>query len=700
MIRRLLAVGCLLAASATALLPQKPEDDVILRAMRDELERSRQLRMVGGGDDSPYFFGYDVSDATEFQIAAALGSPLSVTRDHFRVPQVEVRVGSYEFDDTGHIFSGRFTGERYDSSFPLDNDYLTLRDAMWLATDTAYKTAIESMSRKRAALNAAAAQTEKLPDFSRAEPVVSLAKITHRKIDEAAWTARTSRLSSVFGAFPEVIASGVDFQNLEGVTYLLTNEGTTLRYDDSLTWMYARAEGQTPDGMMVRDAVSIESLDPGKFPSEAELGSAMKAVAENVRALAHAPLGESFSGPTLFEPEAAAQLLAQLLGDNLRAMRKPLAEPGRNVNFNPGELETKLGSRILPDWMDVVDDPTQTAWQGKPLVGFYQFDTEGVPGKPVSLVEKGVLKSFLTTRQPVKGSSGSNGHARLGGSFGARGAALGSLFIKTSQSEPLSALKKKLIDLCKERGKPYGMLVRKLDYPFSAGRGELQALAQSGAQSGGSVRPISPPVLVYRVYADGREELVRGLRFRGVSTRSLRDILGASEETVLFDYVNNGQLLAQLGAGGFCWPPPPSSPRLCCSMKSNSTCRRTNYPSYRLYRPRPRARPIEVMMREWLTPKPFFTAGACFVPYAPSKTSQPAKKWGLSSLSQGAPFATRGQSGLSPFFRPIHSARRFHSQRCLVAGHRTLVCAAAPLVTPLNLRILNATTGSGNSNTH
>jgi TldD protein len=562
---RLLAVSCLLAASATLLLPQKPDpasDDAILRAMRDELDRSRELRAVGGGDDSPYFLSYDLTDTNEFQVAAVLGSAISVSHVHFRSPQVDVRVGSYDFDNTGHIFSGRYTGERYDNAFPLDDDYLALRDALWLATDTAYKTAIQSMSRKRAALNASAAQTEKLPDFSHVEPVKSLPKIVRRKIDETAWTARTVKLSSVFTPLPEVIASGLDFQNLDGVTYLLTNEGTSIRYDDSLTWLYGRAEGQTPDGMMVRDAVSFQALDPGKLASEAEMSKALSAVGENVRALTHAPVGESFSGPTLFEPSAAAQLLAQLLGDNLRAARKPLAEPGRNVNFNPGELDTKIGSRILPDWIDIVDDPTQSTWQGKPLVGFYQFDLEGVPGKPVSVVEKGVLKSLLTTRQPVKSSAASNGHARLAGNYGARGSAISNLFVKTSQSEPLSSLKTKLIDMCKERNKPYGMLVRKLDYPFSAGRGELQALAQSGPQSGGSVRPISPPVLVYRVYADGHEELVRGLRFRGVSTRSLRDVLAASQETALFDYVNNGAPLAILGAGGLLAPTSVIAPAL------------------------------------------------------------------------------------------------------------------------------------------
>lgn len=559
---KLLAVVSLLAASASVLLPQKADDDVILRAMRDELDRSRELRVVGGGDDSPYFFSYDLTDTTQFQVAAVLGSAISVSRVRYRSPQIDVRVGSYDFDNTGHIYSGRYTGSRYDTSFPLDDDYPALRDALWLATDTAYKTAVESMARKRASLNAAAAQTEKLPDFSRVEPVKSLAKVTRRKFDDAAWTARTVHLSSLFGAFPEVIASGLDLQILEGTTYLLTNEGTSLRYDDSLARLFARAEGQAPDGMMVRDAVSFQSLDLDKFPSESDMRKGLTDVAENVRALMHAPLGESVSGPTLFEPEAAAQLLAQLLGDNLRSPRKPLAEPGRNVNFIPSELETKIGSRILPDWVDIVDDPTQTTWQGKPLVGFYQFDLEGVPGKPVSVVEKGVLKSFLTTRQPIKSSAVSNGHARLAGSYGARAGAISNLFIKTSHSEPLAALKKQLIEMCKERNKPYGMLVRKLDYPFSAGRNELQALAQSGQQSGGSARPTSPPVLVYRVYPDGREELVRGLRFRGLSTRSLRDVVAASQETVLFDYINNGAPLSILGAGGFLAPTSIVSPAL------------------------------------------------------------------------------------------------------------------------------------------
>jgi len=286
-------------------------------------------------------------------------------------------------------------------------------------------------------------------------------------------------------------------------------------------------------------------------------------VGENVRALVHAPMGESYSGPVLLEPRAAAQLMAQLVGDNLRVPRRPMSDPGRNVPFAPSELENRLNARVLPDSFDVTDDPTQSAFNGKPLAGFYPFDIEGVPPRPVNVIEKGVLKSFLTTRQPIKGFPVSNGHARLPGSYGTFAAAIGNLFVKSSETTPLADLKKRLIEMTTSRGKPYAMLVRKLDYPYSASGTELQSLAQASAQSGGSsARPVSPPILIYRVYPDGREELVRGMRFRGLTTRTLRDILAASSETAQFDFVNVAAPLAILGAGGYLAPASVVSPGL------------------------------------------------------------------------------------------------------------------------------------------
>jgi TldD protein len=559
----LVALGA--SAPIASLWAQEGNDDVVLRAMREELERSRQLRVVGGGgDEVPYFISYIVSDTDSFTVSAAFGAVSGASRNRYRFPIVEVRVGSYDFDNTGHIFSGLYTGSRYDTqALPLDDNYLALREGFWLGTDHAYKAAVESIARKRAALNNATASSDKLPDFSKADAVTSLAKIPAPKIDEAGWTARVAKLSGIFRTYPEVLASGVEFHLNQGPTYVVNTEGTAVRYPDDVIWCYAKAEGQAADGMVIRDAISLQALEAAQFPNDAELQKAITALGEHVKALSQAPAGESmFSGPVLFEPQAAAQLLAQLLGDNLRLPRKPVAEPGRNVNFFPSEFEGRIGGRVLPDWMDVTDDPTQTSWQGKPLVGFYPFDFEGVKPKPISLIEKGVLRSYLTTRQPVKNSPVSNGHARLPAGYGTRMAAIGNLFVKAGQTTPLADLKTRLIQLCKDRDKPYGMLVRKLDFPFSADNGEVQALSAASMQSGGSARPVSPPVLIYRVYPDGREELVRGLRFRGVSSRSLRDILAASTETTLFDYVNNGAPLARLGAGGFLAPAAVIAPGL------------------------------------------------------------------------------------------------------------------------------------------
>ncbi|HEY1759821.1 MAG TPA: metallopeptidase TldD-related protein [Bryobacteraceae bacterium] len=526
------------------------DDDVVLKAMRDEMQRSRQLR-VAGGEDAPYFFSYDMTDSEDFHVVATLGSAVSVSRRHARNPGAEVRVGSYVFDNTGHIYTGRYSGSRYDGNWPIDDNYSLLREGYWLLTDRTFKAAEESIGRKRASLKNTAATTEALPDFSKADAVVSLPKVAHKKIDDAALTQRIAKLSSVFGSYPEVLSSIVELQVIDGITDLLNSEGTAIRYSDKVNWVIARAEGQAADGMVIRDAASIQALDVDKLPGDADLRKQISDVAEHVRDLSKAPMGEAYTGPVLFEPEAAAQLLAQMVGDNLYVPRKPLFDPGGRVNFLPSEFETKVGSRVLPDWMDVTDDPSQTVWNGKPLVGYYQFDIEGVPPKPVAVIEKGVLKNFLMTRQPIKGFATSNGHARLLGSYGASRAAIGNMLVKTSQSTPLADLKKRLIEMTQQQSKPYGLLVRKLNYPYVGTATDLQVLAQASAQSGGSPRPLSPPVLIYKVFPDGHEELVRGLRFRGVSTRSLRDILAASQETALFEFVNNSAPLAFLGEGGY-----------------------------------------------------------------------------------------------------------------------------------------------------
>jgi TldD protein len=551
-----------IALAASALMAQSsvPDQDPVLRAMIDELERSRALRVVDL--DKPYYIEYALEDTDTFNASATLGGLMVANRARARVPQVQVRIGDYDFDNTNHVYSGYYSGARYDpEQWPLDNNYTILRQCFWLATDRTYKAALEGMARKRAALKNAA-NAEKLADFSKMQPVREVESIRQQNYDESAWTHRVEKLSAIFTAYPELYASSVNLQVYRGISYFANSEGTVERTLDNVAEVHALASAQAPDGMPLHDSAGFGSLDLEGMPSDLDARRAFTTVADNVRALLKAPVGENYSGPVLFEGVAAAQLMAQLIGDNLRVSRRVISDPGRPAPHMASDFETKLNSRILPDWIDVVDDGTQKEWRGHRLLGFYPFDMEGVPPKPVIAVEKGVLKSFLTTRQPVRAASTSTGHARLQGNYGTRAAAISNLFVKPSQTKPAAELKAQLIGMIKQSDKPYGLLVRKLDYPSSASRRELQQLFAGMSQSGGSSHPVSPPILVYRIYPDGREELVRGLRFRNLSARALRDILAASEESYAFDFINNAAPFAMIGAGGFLAPSTVVSPAL------------------------------------------------------------------------------------------------------------------------------------------
>jgi hypothetical protein len=542
----MLALGLLLASLAPRAFAQ-PTGDTLLRAMRDELSRSRGLKVLSL--EAPYFIEYTIEDGDSFEVSASLGGLVSVRHDRFRLPEIKVRVGDYKFDNTDYVGSGFHFGTHYDiGRFPLENSYEVMRRFLWLETDSAYKSAVEAISRKRAALQNVAVN-QPLDDFAKAEPLKKLLEIRHSMIDEDAWSARVRALSAIFDSYPAVKSSGVELSAIQTANYYLNSEGAEVRIADNMIYVMARAEAQAPDGMVLHDAVVFQSLDFDRMPAEPELRRGIAGLAASLAARASAPKGEDYSGPILFEGTAGAQLFAEVLGANLALTRRPVMEPGHNSVVPVSELEGRQGARILPEWFDVADDPTQKEWHGRPLFGSYEVDREGVAPGPLLLVEKGVLKAFLLTRQPEPGFAASNGRARLPGSFGANGAAIGNLFVRARETVQVQELKKKLIEMCRQRNKPYGVIVRKMDFPSSASVDEVRRLLSNSGQAGG--HPVSAPVLVYKVYPDGREELVRGLRFRGLNARSLKDIVAAGDDNNVFEFLNNQAPFALIGGANY-----------------------------------------------------------------------------------------------------------------------------------------------------
>ncbi len=533
--KRLLA-GLILASTAFA---QDDSAGTVLKAMRDEMTRASKLSLAGFG--RPYYIEYSLDDGESVTATATLGGLISQNVSRIRVPRAQVRVGGYDLDNTNSVYWRFGSSSRFDADqLAEEARYEQIRRHYWLATDRAYKNAVEAFARKQAAMRSVN-QSEKINDFAKAAPRKLIQPVVLFPVDREDWANRVKSLSLVFARYPKILDSSVEFSSSQSTFYFVNSEGSEVRTPDHLVSVTARAAAQAPDGMLLIDAAVILSALPQAMPAEAELQIAMKRLAESMTALVQAPVGESYSGPVLFESMASAQLFAELLGSNLALTRKPINEPGRATQMPASELEGRIGSRILPDWMDVVDDATQTEWRGRPLFGHYLADMDGIPPQPVNLVEKGVLKTYLMSRLPVRGLEGSNGHGRLPGPFGASAATIGTMFVRANQTAPLADLKKRLMDMVQARGKPYGMLVRKNGFP-AVTRPSL---------ANGSTRLVSAPVLVYKVYPDGREELVRGLRYRNLSVRTLKDIVAASDENFVFDFVGNAAPLSLIGAGGY-----------------------------------------------------------------------------------------------------------------------------------------------------
>ncbi len=532
--------GAAAVISAIAGISYAAQPDPLMDAMQAELQRSMTLTL--NQLDKPYYLSYTVDDDHAWSAAATLGGLISSADSSFRVPRLRMRVGDYKFDNSNWT-GANAAGPRYDlRSFPLeDSNPLVLRQYLWLATDSAFKGSLQSIARKRAALRSVTV-SEELPDLAPAPAFVAIHDHQPVTFDAAAWNDRSRRISAVFNDIPGIRTSGVEYSAVDSLHRFVNSEGTKVRLQETMGTFEIQASAQAKDGMIVRDMAVFYTRDPARMFTEEELSKSARAVGEQVTKIAAAPLGEDYTGPVLFEGQASPQLLAEVLGRNLHLSRKPVATPGAATQAATTELEGRRGVRIMPEIFDVTDDPTQ------PGFGHEEVDDEGVPDKPLSLVEKGVLKDFLRTRTPVRGYNDSNGRARLAGNYGAETPVPTNLIIHARETSSITDLKKKLIDLIQQRGLPYGMIVRKMDFPSSASLDEARKILSAGS-AGGSNRPVSMPLYAYRLYADGHEELVRGERFKSVNARSLKDILAAGDDNVTFNYLDNGAPFALLGYG-------------------------------------------------------------------------------------------------------------------------------------------------------
>ena len=508
------------------LAPAFGQEDVVMKAMRDELGRSMaQLHLENL--DKPYFIAYQVNESTTTSVSATLGELTASNSYRNRVLAVQMRVGDYALDNTNYFSPAAFAG--HVSSYralPLDDDYAQIRRAIWLATDAQYKSAAAALAAKRSVLQHRVGGYE-LPDFTKLPPSTYTQQPITVKTDAAPLEKLARNVSEIFRDSPEVLSSGVTAYVSSSFTRYVSSEGTSYTRAEPMVFFSVGARTQATDGVPLEDSFQVYGRSPDALNAD-EILTRTRAMLVRLKALRTAKTIERYNGPVLFEGAAAGEVLSQVFAPAVVAARFPISdEPQFESQMQQvleqfgASLADRIGSRVMPEGFDLTDNPGARIAGATALMGSFGFDDEGVATRETKLVENGRLQTLLSTRTPTQQTKLSSGNAR------AVGPAPWNLFLTAKQPESGDELRKQLLTSAKQRGYDYGIVIRNTG---SAGlSGLLRMATQMASQNAGGAA-----IGVYKVFADGHEELVRA-EINPLSLAGFKDIVAAGDKPVVYN---------------------------------------------------------------------------------------------------------------------------------------------------------------------
>jgi TldD protein len=512
-------------------LPGWPADDAtqpygLLDMMEDELERS--MKNLGQASDVPlYYLQYAVTEQRELKLQVRDGGLFAPKQSHRRYLDVDLRVGSMELDNTHEIRgsgAGGFRSRWRRAPFPLDDDPAAVRAVLWNETEAKYHKAQERFTKVTADRQVMVEEEDLSNDFSPAEARKYTEELTTTAVDLEQWQALLKKVGVALARHPFVMSSGTGLTVEDVSTTMVNSEGSRLEHANHYHRFWIRVRGMADDGMDLLRSEYYSARNLTGLPTEAEIMADAERLVAELKELIDAPVVEPYIGPAILKSRASGVFFHEIFGHRIEGHRQKSESEGQTFT-------KKVGEQILPEFISIYDDATLATFGGRELRGFYRFDDEGTPAERVTVVEKGILRNFLTTRSPIANFPRSNGHARreYGSGVVAR---QGNLIISSEKTVPFETLRTMLIEECKRQGKPYGLVFDDISGGFTSTR-------RGGTQSFKVL-----PLLVHRIYADGRpDEVVRGVDVVGTPLTSFSKILMAGDD----DGVFNGTCGAESG---------------------------------------------------------------------------------------------------------------------------------------------------------
>lgn len=491
------------------------QDKVLPQILQQELQRNLTT-FREKADPAPYFLGYTVTEDETDGVGATLGALSGQTHDHRRYLDITVRVGSPKLDNY-HRINGDHPKFTSTTPIPLDDNPNAIKRRVWAATDQTYRAAAQRLLQIKTNEQITRQQEDKSDDFSAEEPAVFSEATPRYRFAGDEWATRVRKLSAEFAKFPALLNSNVVVVAQRETKYLVTSEGTTIQQGRTTAQLLLTAETKAPDGMDLRLGDVLESEDPAKLPKDDAVLASIDKMGKDLTDLMHAPVVDPYVGPAILSGYAAGVFFHEIFGHRVEGHRQKDDSEGQTFT-------KKINQPVLPDFLSVVFDPTRKYMGGTFLNGAYDYDDEGVKSRPVTVVDHGILKTFLLSRSPIEGFPHSNGHGRrqAGAEVVARQS---NLIVESTKAVSDDQLKQMLRDELKRQNKPWGLYFSKVTGGYTTtGRRGLQAFTVI-------------PLLVYRVYADPAkpDELVRGVDIVGTPLASFAKIVATSNKPDVFN---------------------------------------------------------------------------------------------------------------------------------------------------------------------
>jgi predicted Zn-dependent protease len=483
----------------------------LVRTAADELDRAMRLTRAPGYP-RPYYISYLVRDEEKWRLQAKYGATSVSTHDRKRDAFVDVRVGSYRYDQVRE--GGLDDNDRESESFgyvdlPFAGSEDGVRHGLWRLTDARYREAVEELWERRSRELTYLNRHKHLRSFEKRPPAVDLAWTPFPEVDVRHWTSYVERASRIARDHPDVKDSFVEFEAEHICRVFVNSEGSRQVECHPIWSVECYLWLMSPTGDAMPWAIKHTVADPAELPDARQFHREIRVAIERLRLVVRAPSLRSFSGPALLEPRPAGLLVHEAVGHRLEGSR--LLATGEGQTF-----KDSLGSDILPPFLTIRDDPSRPRFEGRSLIGHYRYDDEGVRAQDALLVERGKLRSFLTTRTGLAPRHRSNGHARC--AYHERPISrMGVLIAESENGVSDRELKRVLLEQIHEQRAPFGLRV------VEASSGETATDTYNFQAFLGEVN------LAAKVFPDGREQWIRGVNFVGTPLNAIRGIVAAGQ---------------------------------------------------------------------------------------------------------------------------------------------------------------------------